>query len=628
MTKYHVDSKSHDLKQREGSPLSERKILTLISEQFAIPMDLLAAFLGIDHDAVESLMEGFAERRWVAIRRFFVNDERWVWLTKDGAGRCGSRFAANAPEVQFLLHHRAVCEARLDLERDYPDGVWICERSLWKRRHAKEHAPDAVFKVRDGAGRVKQWAIEVERTPKTKALYGEILAHRYAHYHRVLYYCTPKVARRLKKFREFNNSRVMVIDALSEEPETKNLQWKISPASRPYGLARREIEQWEARAVRLIAEQLAIPLDQFARFIQRDQAAAQLVADHLEEAGYVCQGLGPVGQGPWLWVTRPAVRIAETGLKYVVPGMLTVAELRALNEARLFIQERDPDAVWWSKRILRRGNTGAIGPAGLVRSGNREYAVEIEPNSRNHTKLVDKYERRCAEYKRENRDVVVLCPSRHVELFTELKEQHGWENFSVEACPAFGKGRRRKVQVTQRKGQPRPARPRKEHPLVRIDPANLPAEALIELQKAEGTASQPEVTLAVKRRGRGSLRFRVTTERNIWRLIGMPQGWHISLASEQEKAEAVQPHQPRRKRRKRDRWPLDPPGVMTDIDPAELPVEAVDAIQKAVGSPIRPRVLSASQRRGNGALRFRVETDMDTWRVSLRPQGWSASLSH
>lgn len=523
-------------------PLSETEILMLISEQFAVPMDLFAAFLGIPRKEADALAKRLQGAGWVALKRFFASGEPWVWLERAGAKRCATPFSAQPPKIFLLSHHRAVCEARLSLEREYPDGKWICERLLWQHRQDQLHAPDALYEVRNAEGEVKQWAIEVERTAKPRKDYRLIIAHRCGRYDRVLYYCTPKVAARVTRMPEFSHMKVMVIDSIGERTE---LEWKISPASRPHGPARETMQPWEARLVRLIAEQTAIPIDQFARFIGRDLAYARRAAAHLETAGFVCRGFGPVDEGFWLWATAPAARMAEAGLKYTVPATLTLPELRCLNEARLFAQKRSPKGRWWSKRMLRRGVAGAIGPAGVMRCDDTEYVVEIEPKSRNREKLTRKYERRYAEHRRFGRQMFVLCSPGNAPLMRQLKRRCGWGNLFVEECAAFGPPSKRAA----------PKAPK---------------------QAARKTQSSPKRRAAAGKK----------------------------------------------------RWPLDPPGVMFEIEPGELPAEALDAIQEAAGSPIRPTVFSVSKRRGAGAYRWRVETDMDTWRVSLTPQGYYASLSN
>lgn len=67
---------------------------------------------------------------------------------------------------------------------------------------------------------------------------------------------------------------------------------------------------------------------------------------------------------------------------------------------------------------------------------------------------------------------------------------------------------------------------------------------------------------------------------------------------------------------------------MEDIPASELPLEALIVIQKKAGSDTRPQVRAVSKRRRKGAPRWRVETDMDIWRVTFRPDhGWNATLS-
>lgn len=435
-----------DLKESSSDPNRdpvpwEVKVLLLIAEQFAIPMDLFAAFLRVDRPAAERIVDEFANRKWVKEKRFFASDEPWVWLRKAGAEHCGAPVRAKKPAINLLRHHRAVCEVRLALEREYPDGAWVCERRILanKKRREGQFLPDGIFWVPDGDGTSKQWAIEVELTTKLRQEYRTIVPSRCSRYDRVLYYCPGWVAQSLRRIPVFSHPKVRVIGTLKAGTEAEQFQWKVCESSRRHRPTRETIEDWEAKIVRLLVEQVGMPMDQFARFLQEDADSAQRVADHLEKAGFIWKGLGPIEEGPWLFATLGGAAMAGAEVEPTVPRLLGFEKVRHLNEARLIVREHAPDAVWRSGRTLPRRREGTRAPAAIFRSGDREYAVEVEPKARESKWLLKKYMDRYQRQQRQNRHLVVVCSPANAKRLERLKRECGWTNLSVERCDAFGR---------------------------------------------------------------------------------------------------------------------------------------------------------------------------------------------
>lgn len=445
MAKIAVGDVSGSASDPHRDPLQwEIRVLLLIAEQFAIPMDLLAAFLEVDRSVAERVVDEFVSREWVREKQFFANDQPWVWLRKAGAEHCGAPIRAKRPAIKLLPHHRAVCEVRLALEEEYPDGAWVCERKILggRKRREGQCLPDGVFRVPDGDGGSKEWAIEVELTTKLRDEYRTVVPMRCAKYHMVRYYCPPWVAQSLRRVRMFSHSRVRVIGSLKAGRELENFQWKVCSSSRRDCQARDSIDGWEANIVSLLVEQAGIPIDQFARFLQKDIGSAERVADHLEEAGFVWKGIGPVDEGPWLFATLAGAAIAGAGVEPTVPRMLGAERLRHLNEARLTVQEHAPSAVWRSGRTGGRRRQGRRAPAATFESGGREYAVEIEPKAREPKWLLKKYLDLYKQQERQGRGLVVVCAPVNVERLERLKRECDWTDLSVEECEGF---RRRSV---------------------------------------------------------------------------------------------------------------------------------------------------------------------------------------
>lgn len=593
----------------------EQKVLRLIAEQYAIPMDLLAQFLRLEPTLTVELMKEFHRRKWVHVKRFFVNDEPWVWLKGAGLDHSGTGFARRDPSFSKLPYYRAVGEIRLALENQHPEGEWISNRALWPKKSERGHVPNALFRVPKASGEIATWAIEVEWSEKSTKRYKAIVSHRCQHYDRALFYCTPELARKFERIPEFEYAKVHISESLKELSKIENFQWRMSPAHKRSGRPRKKIEPWEGKVIRLIAEQYAVPGDQFARFLGFEPEAAQRIANHLDAAGFIDQGKGPPDEPPWLWVTPAGARVAETGLAPSVPSLFGLRELRCMNEARLLVRELDPTGQWWSKAMLLRGNRDMAAPAGVVRQGDKEYAVEIEPDLRERASLVNKYERRYAEHRSERRGVLVFCRTDKVELFEELKQEHGWADLYVEGCRAFD---------TSGVRPPRPLE------LVHVDAADLPEALLQEVAAKEGLNHRPYVAMAARRKLRGLPRWRITTERQVWAIVETPLGCSASPADEMERRERVLPPKPSKSARKKGAG-VEASAKETNPKPeaksesekpgGSLPVGALMEIQARAGLAALPAGLSIMKDPTSEVPRWRVELGDEIWWVTEKPRG-------
>lgn len=598
----------------------EREALALIAEQVAIPMDLLAEFLRFSYEETERLMERFAKYRWVGAKKFLVNDETWVWLREAGAKHSGTGFRAMAPKMWGLPHRRAVCVMRLKLEREFPGSTWICERKLWQKKYEVHHVPDGVLIVRNEHGELEELAIEVELSPKQAERYREIVVNRYARYHRVLYYSTPFIARMLKRIPDVgNNPRVSIIEEFKDPTHVKQFQWMWSEWSGPGEVgAYRQLEPWEVEIVRLISEQGAMPVDQLSRFLGRDYATAQRIANHLDAAGFLCQGRGPVDDPPWLWTTKMGGRLAGTGLNRWSPNPTSVESFRLWNEARLLVHELDPMVRWWSMRLLRKRAEDKSVPVALLEEEDEQHAVEVEFAKSGRVELIEKYNRRCSEFQ----IVVVFCSSRRVKTFERLSKECGWDNLIVQSfTPLDRPGRKPRV----RKGPLRLI----EIPVEEIE-EKVPGQVMEIVRKAERLASVPGFESVGRYQGSGFPRWRVITEAGKkWHVASTPHGWFVRpIAAQDEPLETVTPEvveeaisaaELRRRRSK------PPTRAMKKVPVKALPQEALRAIQVKGNMAFPPKVRSVRQRRTPGFRRYLVETDAGKWRVSENPpRGWAA----
>jgi DNA-binding Lrp family transcriptional regulator len=173
---------------------AERAALCLLSEQAAIPLDQLSRFLDLSLADAVALVQGLEEAGCIEHRRFLVRDHPWFWPSRRGSRLAGTGFPYSAPDVAILAHRRAVNEVRLHLAARAPQGRWLCERTVFRRRDPSDHLPDAVFEIGG-----ERHAIEAELSTKRNGEIRRIVAEHSNRYDAVLYFCGPRPYRLLKR---------------------------------------------------------------------------------------------------------------------------------------------------------------------------------------------------------------------------------------------------------------------------------------------------------------------------------------------------------------------------------------------------------------------------------------------
>lgn len=190
---------------------AEHRALRLLSEQAAIPLDQLARFLGGSLADAVALVQGLDAAGCIENRRFLVRDHPWFWPSRRGARLAGTGFPYKAPDVASLAHRRAINEIRLHLADRAPQGRWLCERTVYRRRDPNGHLPDAVLEI-DG----ERHAIEAELSHKGNREIRQIVAQHSDRYDAVLYFCAPKTYRLLKRVQAEGRWPKLIVRRLPE----------------------------------------------------------------------------------------------------------------------------------------------------------------------------------------------------------------------------------------------------------------------------------------------------------------------------------------------------------------------------------------------------------------------------
>lgn len=186
--------------------------------------------------------------------------------------------------------------------------------------------------------------------------------------------------------------------------------------------------------LRLICEQVAIPCDQLARFLECDAAAVRDWSERLERAGCLRTSQFQVGELPWVWLTRRGARFADTGCSAPrrAPAITRLNHLRAVNEVRLHLRARAPDGRWTSENQLRLGvGHRKSRPNATFEIDGKRQAIRVALSYMQKAKP----RKAIAEGSSRYDEVVYFCGPRTQGLLRAIKEKENWPKLVVRDLP-------------------------------------------------------------------------------------------------------------------------------------------------------------------------------------------------
>ncbi len=140
-----------------------------------------------------------------------------------------------------------------------------------------------------------------------------------------------------------------------------------------------------------VAEQYAVSLPQLARLMGRSFHAARWLRARWQRAGWVWGRVELVGWPVFVWLTPEGSRLAGAEFRTWKPRAARLVHVAAVNDVRLHVQTRAPEAVWvCERRLARELPRGAHLPDGVVQRGCERHAVEVElhPKARRRTRAI------------------------------------------------------------------------------------------------------------------------------------------------------------------------------------------------------------------------------------------------
>jgi hypothetical protein len=185
-----------------------------------------------------------------------------------------------------------------------------------------------------------------------------------------------------------------------------------------------------------VANQYAGRVDHLQHLLGCGERQTQRVIARLRARNLVhCERLS-TREPRWLVPTPLGLRLSLTGFRPWHPHLVLLAHCAAVNDVRLYIEQRSPDAVWTSERELARkhGTKGHL-PDGVVLDGDKNIGIEVELTPKAKKRTAGIIDRLCASY-----DVVLYFASPNAyENLTELAEGGRWPALGIRELPTLAR---------------------------------------------------------------------------------------------------------------------------------------------------------------------------------------------
>ncbi|HWW67500.1 MAG TPA: hypothetical protein VNY83_05905 [Solirubrobacterales bacterium] len=188
----------------------------------------------------------------------------------------------------------------------------------------------------------------------------------------------------------------------------------------------------EAVALRLLSEQVAIPLDQLARFLNCPLERAVEVVQGLADAGCVRYRRFLVRDMPWFWLNGRGARLAGTGFVASAPDVAMLAHRRAINEVRLHLADRAPEGRWVCERtVYRQRDPEDHLPDAVFEIGGERHAIEAELS----TKCNHEIRHIVAQHSNRYDAVLYFCGPCPYRLLKRVQAEGRWPKLVIRPLP-------------------------------------------------------------------------------------------------------------------------------------------------------------------------------------------------
>jgi DNA-binding Lrp family transcriptional regulator len=186
------------------------------------------------------------------------------------------------------------------------------------------------------------------------------------------------------------------------------------------------------RALRLLSEQGAIPLDQLSRLLGLSLPDTIAVLQRLDAAGLIEHRRFLIRDHPWFWPSRRGARLSGTGFHYKAPEVAILAHRRGVNEIRLHLAESAPHGRWLSEReVFNRRDPNDHLPDAVFEIDGERHAIEAELSRKGRHEI----RQIVAELSDRHDAVLYFCGPRTYRMMRRLSAEGRWPRLVVRQLP-------------------------------------------------------------------------------------------------------------------------------------------------------------------------------------------------
>jgi len=204
----------------------------------------------------------------------------------------------------------------------------------------------------------------------------------------------------------------------------------LDSEKRLYGRVTRE--HLELMVLRWLCEQFGARYDHLEKLIGESEPAVSRLVSGLREAGWVETRRILVGESMWVFPTQKGLHRCGLNYRRTLVGTMSLAHIAAIDDVRLHIQLRTPEARWVSERQLaaESGPTGHL-PDGVAIHEGRRVAIEVELSRKHPSRVKAKLDQLVPRFDA----VLYFCEPAPYRILGKLAQTGRWPSLSVRELP-------------------------------------------------------------------------------------------------------------------------------------------------------------------------------------------------
>ena len=196
----------------------------------------------------------------------------------------------------------------------------------------------------------------------------------------------------------------------------------------------RDLTSQELSVLRVLCEQVAVPLDQLPRILGCTRVEMDETVDALQRIGCVVGRRFFPTDAAWVWASPLGARLSGAGFAYRVPAVRFLTHRRAVNEVRIHLAGREPEGRWVCERELERTlEKGQPKPDAVFEVGGERHAIEVELSHKSQPAL----RTIIASHSRRYDAIVYFCGPRTRGLLELSRRRDRWPKLVVREVPGL-----------------------------------------------------------------------------------------------------------------------------------------------------------------------------------------------